>query len=86
MDELEIIRKLASQADAEPSPEVDVAGVVLGEIRRRGRRATVERVFWAVAAAASAAAVIVAAVAAWQWAAWQDPLGELFGQVVMVMR
>jgi uncharacterized membrane protein len=85
MDELEIIRKLASRAGREPATVVDVAGAVLCEIHRR-RQSAVERMFWAAAAVASAAAVVVAAVAAWQWVDWQDPLGELFGQVVTVMR
>lgn len=85
MDELEIIRKLASEAGREPAPTVDVVGGVLREVRRR-QRPVAERVFWAAAAVASAAAVVVAAVAAWQWSAWQDPLGQLFGPVVTVMR
>jgi len=84
MDELKVLRGLASAAGQAGPPAVDVAASVVGDIR--ARRATGGAAWWAAAGLSAAAAAVAAAVALHAWADWQDPLRALFAPVVMVIQ
>jgi len=84
MNELDVLRRLASAARRENPPLIDVSGRVLRAIAVRPER--VSRVFFAFAGACSAAAMVVFFLALRAWAAWQDPVNDLVGSFSMVMQ
>ena len=85
MNEIDVLRKLASASRAEPAPAApDVADSVLRGIaaRRGGGHALL-----GLAAAGACAAGLLLALLAWQdWAAGVDPFNSLFVSITGVMQ
>jgi hypothetical protein len=84
MDELKGIERLAALARHEPAPTPDVAEAVLARLRLREETPAAPLAWFAAGSALAAAAVLVMALRA--WAAWSDPLVELFHFVPTVMQ
>ncbi len=84
MDEIEMIKKLASRARQEAPPPVDVADRVVTSIRGAGVRPQV--VLWGAAAISALAAAFIGVVAMRIVFAFADPLQDMFTPFLTVIQ
>jgi len=80
MDEIKIIRKLASAMEGDEPPAIDVVGRVMDEVEDLEHPSA--RVMWFFTASAAAAAIIIAVLAIQAIPDQPDPMMQFIGGVM----